>query len=84
MEVPGGCSCPFNSDIMENEDIAAVDGLPFSEVFFLVGLEPHTNYCIQSVGYYGSETTLGIGGVLMTDSKYPSYLVHSTNPFIAW
>ena len=63
------CSCPFEEGMLMQSDFADVDGLPFSAMFDVPDLRPFTEYCVQGVGLYTSETAAGIGQILRTSSE---------------
>ncbi len=61
-------TCFCSSDLIIT-NFTAVGPLPFVIEFNVSDLMPHTSYCVQAVGDYGTEITGGIGTVQLTDSK---------------
>ena len=64
------CSCPMDVGSMDKRDFVSInESLPFMTLFNVSDLSPHTEYCVQSIGDYGTEITRGLGSVVMTESK---------------
>ncbi len=64
------CTCPFDPMEMTMHNFVVVSGtFPFTVMFEVSDLLPHTLYCLQSVGDYGSEITRGRGRIFTTGSK---------------
>lgn len=64
------CTCDPNSDMdFEDEFYMEVEQLPMTMQFNLSGLLPFTQYCVQAVGDYRSEVTLGVGRIATTASE---------------
>ena len=65
------CTCDPNTDLISLEDdfYMEVEDLPMMMQFNLSDLFPFTQYCVQAVGDYDSEITLGVGMIARTGSE---------------
>lgn len=66
------CTCDPNADLtlLEDNFYMEVEELPMMMQFNLSDLFPFTRYCVQAVGDYESEITLGVGMIARTASEF--------------